>query len=54
MSLLLREQLILKKKKNIVIGREPAGGRFEKQFYKIIFNQQLYFLSMDVTEFGGK
>lgn len=26
----------------------------KKQFYKIIFNQELYFLSMDVTEFGGK
>lgn len=47
-------QLILEKNKQLLIGRELAGGGFEKQFYKIIFNQELYFLRLDVTEFGGK
>lgn len=28
--------------------------KLKKKFYEIIFNQELYFLSTDVTEFGRK
>lgn len=40
--------------KNKVIGREAAGGWFEKKFYNIVFNKELYFPRMNVTKVDRK
>lgn len=46
------DSLTTTKKK--LLAKSLLVVNLKKQFYKIIFNQELYFLSMDVTEFGGK